>query len=72
MVTVLSTIFAEPLEIIGLWLGTTGIFSGAAATWSYLTYGCDAEMAGAAQRGAAIGFIVGCCVAFVSALYLWL
>lgn len=62
----IATVLTEPLEIIGLWLGTAGIFGGAAGSWSYVIYGTDAEIAAAAQRGAAAGFIVG------SSLLSWL
>lgn len=68
----LATVLTEPLEIVGLWLGTAGIFGGAAATWSYLLYGTDAEISASAQRGAAVGFIVGFFVALVAAVYLGL
>ncbi len=68
----LATALTEPLEVIGLWLGTAGIFGGAAASWSYLLYGTDAEIASAAQRGAAVGFVVGFFVAIVATVYLGL
>ena len=70
--SLIATILTEPLEIIALWLGTAGICGGAAASWSYLIYGTDAEIGAAAQRGAAVGFIIGFFVALVAAVYLGL
>jgi len=69
---VAATVFTEPLEVIALWLGTAGIFGGAAGAWSYLTYGEDAQIGAATQRGAAIGFVVGFFVALMAAMYLLL
>ncbi len=70
--SVIATALTEPLEVIALWLGTSALFGGAAGTWSYVNYGADAEIGGAFQRGAAVGFIVGLFVAMVASMYLLL
>lgn len=67
----LASVLTEPLEVVGLWLATIGLFSGAAAAWTWLGGGNGQEIADSTARGGAVGFIAGFIVASGAALYLY-
>jgi hypothetical protein len=68
---VLASALTVPLEVLGVWLATITLFSGAAAAWTLLGRGRDAEISNSAVRGGAIGFIAGFIIASGAALYLY-
>jgi len=66
----LASLFTAPLEVVGLWLSTSALFGGAAGARCLLDGGDGSQIADAAARGAAAGFIVGAYVALCAGMYL--
>lgn len=65
----LASFLTKPLEVIAVWLGVAGLFGGAASALGLLGGRSGAEIADAAQRGAALGFVIGFLAAVMITTY---
>lgn len=54
-----ATILTAGIEVIGVWVSSMTIYSGAAATWALLSNKPGDEVARQAAFGLAVGFIIG-------------
>jgi hypothetical protein len=54
-----ATILTGAVEVLGVWVSSMTIFSGAAATWALLSNKPGDEVARQAAYGLAVGFILG-------------